>query len=83
MSITYHVGEHDEAWAYRLGDVWSEAFPTHQLALTAAKQAAERQQLGGQDAEITFQRADGTWATERASGGDRPQADVVDDAPDT
>jgi hypothetical protein len=82
MSITYHVGEHDEAWAYRLGDVWSEAFPTHELALAAAKQAAERQQLGGQDAEITFQRADGTWTTELANGGDRPQADVVDDAPD-
>ncbi|KQV82785.1 DUF2188 domain-containing protein [Rhizobium sp. Root1220] len=79
MSITYHVAEHDDARAYRLDDVWSETFPTHDKALAAAKNAAERQQLGGQDAEITYQRADGTWTTER-SRGDRPEADVVDDA---
>ncbi|EPE98922.1 hypothetical protein RGCCGE502_08161 [Rhizobium grahamii CCGE 502] len=72
--------EHDGAWAYRLDDVWSETFPTHEQALAAAKQAAERQQLDGQDADITYQRADGSWTTERSNGGDRPEADVVDDA---
>ncbi|MBB3399118.1 hypothetical protein FHX09_005586 [Rhizobium sp. BK538] len=30
MSITYHVAEHDGAWAYGLDDVWSETFPTHE-----------------------------------------------------
>jgi hypothetical protein len=49
-------------------------------ALAAAKNAAERQQLGGQDADITYQRAGGTWATDRSIGGDRPEAYVVDAA---
>ncbi len=80
MSITYHVAEHDGAWAYRLDDVWSETFPTHEEALAAAKHAAERQKLGGQDADITYQREDGSWTAERSNGGDRPEADVVDDA---
>jgi hypothetical protein len=80
MSISYHVSEHDGAWAYRLGDVWSETFPTHEEALAAAQNAAGRQQLGGQDADITYQRADGSWTTERSNGGDRPEAEVVDDA---
>jgi hypothetical protein len=48
--------------------------------LAAAKHAAERQKLGGQDADITYQRADGSWTAERSNGGDRPEADVVDDA---
>lgn len=50
MQLTYHVHAHDGGWAYRLDDVWSETFPTHDKALGAAKQAARRQQVGGQDA---------------------------------
>jgi hypothetical protein len=79
MHVTYHVAEHDEGWAYRLGDVWSETFRDHAQALQAAKHAAQRQQVGGRDAEISYQAADGTWKTELASGGDRPEADVKDD----
>ena len=79
MHLTYHVAEHDEGWAYRLGDVWSETFSNHTQALQAAKSAALRQQVGGQDAEISYQSSDGTWKSERVSGGDRPQADVEDD----
>ena len=78
MHVTYHVAEHDEGWGYRLGDVWSETFPDHAQALKAAQDAAKRQQVGGQDAEITYQSADGSWKTESASGGDRPEADVED-----
>ncbi|MGG7518224.1 DUF2188 domain-containing protein [Allorhizobium undicola] len=79
MQITYHVGEHDGGYAYRLRDVWSEPFPDHETALKAARDAAERQHLEGRDAEITYQLGDGTWRTEHASGGDRPETEVVDD----
>lgn len=79
MPITYHVGEHDGGFGYRLGDVWSETFPDHDSALAAAKSVAARQQLGGEDAEISYQLSDGHWQTEHAGGGDRPDTEVVDD----
>lgn len=79
MPIAYHVAEHDGGWAYRLGNVWSETFPTHRRALAAAQSAAERQQIDGHDTDITYQRADGTWAAEQVSGADRPETEVVDD----
>ena len=78
-TVTYHVDEHDGGFGYRSGDVWSETFPTHDDALAAARSAAERQQLEGSDAEISFQLADGSWKTEHASGGDRPETEIVDD----
>ena len=80
MPVTYHVAEHDGSYAYRLGDVWSETFPDHDTALKAAKEAAARQQLGGEDTEISFQLSDGRWQTEKVDGGDRPATDVVDDS---
>lgn len=79
MAITHHVAEHDGGFGYRLGDVWSETYPDHESALTAARSAAARQQLGGEDAEISFQLPDGRWCSEHADGGDRPTTDVVDD----
>jgi hypothetical protein len=77
--VTYHVAEHDGGFAYRLGDVWSEPFSSHEAAIAAARSAAGRQSVEGKDAEILFQLADGRWQTEHASGGDRPDAKVVDD----
>jgi hypothetical protein len=77
--VTYHVGEHDGGYGYRLGDVWSETFADHDSALPAAKSAAERQHLDGRD-DITYQLADGRWQTEHSDGGDRPDTEVVDDA---
>jgi hypothetical protein len=79
MQLTYHVDEHDGGWGYKLGDVWSETFPSHEAALKAARSAAERQQIGGADAQISYQPADGTWREESVSGNDRPQVDVEDD----
>jgi hypothetical protein len=79
MKVTYHVAEHDGGYGYRLDDVWSETYPTHDQALAAAKAAAYRQHVDGGDAEISYQLADGRWKTEHADGGDRPDTAVVDD----
>lgn len=59
MAVTYHVDEHDGGFAYRVDDVWSETFPDHDTALEAAKDAARRQQIGGEEVEIAYQLADG------------------------
>jgi Uncharacterized protein conserved in bacteria (DUF2188) len=34
--VTYKVVEHDGGWAYKVGDVFSETFPTHDAAQAAA-----------------------------------------------
>lgn len=80
MTVTYHVGPHDGGFGYHVGDVWSETFPDHDSALRAAKSAAQRQQIGGDNVTISYQLADGRWQAEDASGGDRPSTEVVDDA---
>ena len=36
--IHYRVVRHDGGWAYKLGDVFSETFPTRERAMAAAKQ---------------------------------------------
>lgn len=77
--ISYHVVEHDEGFAYRVGDVYSEPFSTHEDALQAARIAAEEHRSAGSDAEISFQDETGKWRREHADGTDRPETDVVDD----
>ncbi len=78
--VTYHIVEHDGGWAYKLGDVFSEPFPTHDMALQAAQQAAAEQQVGDETTTtIRYQDADGNWREEVSDGGDRPEADVEDD----
>ena len=77
MPVTYHVDEHDGGFAYRVGDVWSEAFPSHEAALRAAKSAANRQQVEGERAEITFQFADGRSQTQQEVDG--PESEVLND----
>jgi hypothetical protein len=47
--VTYDIVEHDGGYAYKVGDVFSETFPTHQAAHEAAEAAARRQQIGGRD----------------------------------
>src|SRR6185312_13238106 len=41
--VTYQIVEHDGGWAYKLGDVYSETFRTHEEALNAARAAAAEQ----------------------------------------
>lgn len=76
--VTYDVVEHDGGFAYKVGDVFSETFVTHQAAHEAAVSAAQRQQLAGESEAIQYQDKKGEWHEELASGGDRPQADVQD-----
>ncbi|WP_193337613.1 DUF2188 domain-containing protein [Devosia beringensis] len=80
--VTYDIVEHDGGYAYKVGDVFSETFPTHQAAHDAAAAAAQRQQLGGQDEAIQYQDRSGTWHEEMADGGDRPETEVEDDLKD-
>jgi hypothetical protein len=38
-NVTYTVVEHDGGWAYKVGDVFSETFRTHEAAHAAAERA--------------------------------------------
>ncbi len=78
-SVTYRIVEHDGGYAYKLGDVFSESFPSHDAALKAAQRVAREQQVGGDSAEISYQDASGQWHSEHVDGGDRPQAEVIDE----
>jgi hypothetical protein len=76
VKVTYHIVEHDGGWAYKLGDVFSEAFPSHAEAFAAARRAALEQQRAGETSGISWEDARGKWHEEVARGDDRPEADV-------
>ena len=78
--ITYTIVEHDAGWAYKLGDVFSETFKTHDAALAAAKRVAGEQRVGGEDTGIVYEDAKGQWHEELSAGDDRPTTHVVDKA---
>ncbi|GAB6844687.1 hypothetical protein HNR00_000310 [Methylorubrum rhodinum] len=77
--VTYHIVEHDGGFAYKVGDVFSETFPSRQEALEAAQAAAAEQQVPGSTEGIRYQDGRGQWHDETADGGDRPVAKVVED----
>jgi hypothetical protein len=74
--VTYVVVAHDGGWAYRLGDVFSETFPTRALAHAAAERVAREQRVPGESAEIEYEDGAGKWHEEFASARDRPDTDV-------
>jgi hypothetical protein len=76
--VKYKIVEHDGGWAYKLADVFSETFPSHEAALHAAERAAAEQRVPGPSETIEYEDERGRWHTERAEGSDRPQTDVVD-----
>ncbi|MBC7670058.1 MAG: DUF2188 domain-containing protein [Gemmatimonadaceae bacterium] len=79
--ITYTIVEHDGGWAYKLGDVFSETFPTHEAALKTAQRVASEQQLTDEnDTGIVYEDAKGQWHEELSAGDDRPTTHVVDKA---
>lgn len=77
-AVHYEVVEHDGGWAYKVGDVFSETFRTHEDAHAAAAIAAAEQQRSGESEAIEYQDASGRWQVEDARGDDRPATDVVD-----
>jgi hypothetical protein len=79
-TIHYHIVQHDGGWAYKLGDVFSESFPTHEQALQAARRAAREQERPDETRAILWEDADGKWHEELAKGDDRPDAEVDDKA---
>lgn len=79
--VIYQVVEHDEGWAYKVGDVFSETFPTHDAAKEAAESAARAQEQAGEPEPIEYQDEDGKWRQEESDGRDRPHTDVQDGEP--
>ncbi|MGO4408208.1 DUF2188 domain-containing protein [Bosea sp. RAF48] len=78
VKVKYEVVEHDGGWAYKVGDVVSETFPSHEAAHKAASDAAARQTVAGQTGGIVYEDRDGRWHEEVADGRDRPSTEVVD-----
>ena len=74
--VHYTIVEHDGGWAYKLGEVFSETFRSHDDARDAADIAAAEQMRGDEDAVIEYQNAEGRWTVETAKGSDRPEVDV-------
>jgi hypothetical protein len=77
-NVTYEIVEHDGGWAYKVDGVFSEAFPTHDAALQAAKRAAAEQIVPGHSEVIEYEDEKGKWHVETASGSDRPTTTIKD-----
>ena len=74
--IVYEIVEHDGGWAYRVDGVFSETFPSHDLARQAADRAANEQIVPGDTTDISYEDKDGRWRDEASPGSDRPETDV-------
>jgi hypothetical protein len=74
--LVYQIVQHDGGWAYRVDDVFSETFPSHDAARAAADRAAREQRLSGATAAIAWEDAQGVWHEELAEGWDRPDTGV-------
>jgi hypothetical protein len=74
--IVYEIVEHDGGWAYRVDGVFSETFPSHDLARQAADRAANEQIVPGDTTDISYEDKGGRWHDEASSGSDRPETDV-------
>jgi hypothetical protein len=76
-NVHYKVVEHEGGWAYKVGDVFSERYATHDEAREAAERAAAGQMLPGATEDIEFQDEAGDWHEEVSLGKDRPETDVT------
>ena len=77
--VRFEIVQHDDGWAYKVGDVLSETFRSHEAALKAARRAAARQTIAGHTDGIVYQDRDGQWHAELADGHDRPSTEVIDE----
>jgi len=74
--VIYEVVEHDGGWAYRVNGVFSETFPSHDMARRAAERAAREQVVPGATTGISYEDRDGRWHEEVSRGDDRPDTEV-------
>ncbi len=56
--------------------MFSETFPSHDLARRAAERAAAEQRVAGDTTGIEYEDRQGRWHDEVAPGRDRPDTDV-------
>lgn len=76
--LVYRIVKHEDGWAYRVRDTFSETFPTHEAALAAARNAAAEQRVPGETVGIQYESVEGEWREEIDPGTDRPQTEVKD-----
>lgn len=76
VKVVYRIVRHDDGWAYKVGEVFSEPFRTREAAVEAARRAAGEQRVAGETAGISWEDADGSWHEELAEGTDRPDTEV-------
>jgi hypothetical protein len=74
--VTYQIVEHDGGWAYQVDGVFSETFPSHDLARKAAERVAVEQHIPGNTTAISWEDRNGKWHQELSRGDDRPDTDV-------
>jgi Uncharacterized protein conserved in bacteria (DUF2188) len=74
--IIYEIVEHDGGWAYQVDGVFSETFPSHDMARRAAERAAREQVVPGATTGISYEDKDGRWHDEVSRGDDRPDPEV-------
>jgi hypothetical protein len=74
--VVYRIVEHDGGWAYQVDGVFSETFPSHDMARAAAQRAAIEQHMPGETRTISWEDGNGKWHEELARGDDRPDAKV-------
>ncbi|MBB3972439.1 DUF2188 domain-containing protein [Hansschlegelia beijingensis] len=77
-NVQYEIVEHNDGWAYKLGDVFSETFPSREAAHAAAERAAGEQRVPGDATDIEYEDENGRWRVEHASADDRPSTTVKD-----
>ena len=66
--VTYTVVEHDGGWAYKVGDVFSETFPTRKEAHAAAERAAQEQRTPGESEPDRISRTVPAAGTRKKKG---------------
>ena len=75
--VTYRIVQHDGGWAYTVDGSYSETFPSHDVALKAARRAAGEQRVSGDTAWHRLRRRRAAVGTKNCpTAEDRPDTDV-------
>src|SRR5438132_14236608 len=74
--ITYEIVEHDGGWAYRVDGVFSETFPSHDMARRAAERAAKEQTVPGDTTGISYEDKAGHCDAALMARNHRPETEA-------